>query len=308
MRRRSFGAITTIQSPKKKECDTLNKDDDDVIDEISEKRNLRKVMNARRKSFSSVAAIVPLNTGFLVTVAVSIEAAESVNMQAVGQTVSVVAVAEAVAPDVEVAEQQEASLVPCMLNSPLRQAINARRRSSLSFAETAGTLSAEGQVQSVEKISLVVKKDHMQQFVSTQVSRRLSMGGRSVPADDNAKALRRKSIAVPRYQPTARLSSEEEQDSNAGILAELAVDEDIVLTCKAANRKTILRLSLNDETAHSDRSPYRTTLKTPLKSSVHREVAVKQALCVQLAVDAFASELEMQVRYLILFSFKLIDQ
>ena len=306
MRRRSFDLISTIQSSENKDCDIPNEEHDDVTDEASQKRNIRKVINARRKSFSCLSSTESLDIVACVAVPEIFDAFEVVNKQSPEKEISEsstelaviaeVEAADAIEPHVEVLEQQEVLVKSCILNSPLRQAINARRRSSLSFAETTSELSAGEQLRSVEKVSLVVKRDHMQQFVSTQVSRRLSMGSRSNPVDEMSRALKRKSIAAPRYQPTARLSaSGEEQDSEACILAEYSVDEDVVLSCKAADRKSILSLPLNDGAAHTERSPLRTTLKTPLKSSVHREVAVKQALCVQLAVDAFASELEMQV-------------
>ena len=300
MRRRSFDLISTIQSSENEECDIPKGEHDDVTDETSQKRNLRRVINARRKSFSCLSSTESLDTKTCVSIPETFDAVKGVKKQSPEKEISEsstelaviveVEAADAVELHVEVLEQQEVLVKSCILNSPLRQAINARRRSSLSFAETASVLSAEDQVRSVEKVSLVVQRDHMKQFVSTQVSRRLSMGGRSNPGDEKSRALKRKSIAAPRYQPTARLSaSGEVQDSKACVLAEHSVDEDVVLSCKAADRKSILSIPLNEGAPHTE--------KTPLKSNVHREVAVKQALCVQLAVDAFASELEMQVSY-----------
>ena len=322
MRRKSYGPVYTIQSPKNEECDTPQEDNsDDVTHGISEKKNLRKVMNARRKSFSCSSTIRPLDAGVCVTVAPAVDVVEvevkSADMQSPGAAVldestepSVISAGAIIVSEVEVAEQQEASLIPIPLNSPLRQAINARRRSSLSHAETAEVFSAEEQALSVEKVTLIVKRDHLQQFASTQVSRRLSMGGRSAPVDGDAKAMKRKSIAAPRYQPSTRLLKPlEEQRTNAYVLAELPVDEEILLTCKASDRKSMSSATMNEDEdtaeAHTAKSPVRTTLRTPVKPSAHREVAVKQALCVQLAVDAFASELEMQVSYLRIIDFTL---
>jgi hypothetical protein len=321
MRRRSYGPVSTIQSPENEECDILQEDNsDDVTDGNSEKKNLRKVMNARRKSFSCSSTIGPLVTGKRVTVAPVVDVVEEVksaDMQSPDAAVveevtepSIISAGEAVIPEVEVevAEQQEASLTPIPLNSPLRQAINARRRSSLSYTETAEMLSAEEQAQSVEKVTLIVKRDHLQQFVSTQVSRRLSMGSRSAPVDDDAKAMKRKSIAAPRYQPSTRLPKpSDKQEPDVCVLAEHPVDEEIALTCNASGRKSMASAPLNEDEdtaeAHTAKSPVRSTLRTPVKPSAHREVAVKQALCVQLAVDAFASELEMQVLYLHIVDF-----
>lgn len=301
MRRRSFDLISTIQNSENEECDIPKGEHDDVTDETSQKRNLRRVINARRKSFSCLSSTESLDTKTCVSIPETVDAVNDVKKQSPEKEISEsstelaviieveVEAADAIELHVEVLEQQEVLVKSCILNSPLRQAINARRRSSLSFAETASVLSADDQVpRSVEKVSLVVKRDHMKQFVSNQVSRRLSIGGRSNPGDEKSRALKRKSIAAPRYQPTARLSaSGEVQDSKACVLAEHSVDEDVVLSCKAADRKSILSIPLNEGAPHTE--------KTPLKSNVHREVAVKQALCVQLAVDAFASELEMQV-------------
>lgn len=322
MRRKSYGPVSTIQSPANEECDIPKEDNsDDVTDGISEKKNLRKVMNARRKSFSCSSTVGPLDTGVRVTVAPVVDVVEvevkSADMQspvaAVVEEVtepSVISAAATIVPEVEdkVAEQHEASLIPIPLNSPLRQAINARRRSSLSYTETAEMLSAEDQAQSVEKVTLIVKRDHLQQFASTQVSRRLSMGGRSAAVDGDAKAMKRKSIAAPRYQPSTRLPKPlEVQEIDACVLSELPVDEVIVLTCKASDRKSMSSAPMNEDEdsaeAHAVKSPVRSTLRTPAKPSTHREVAVKQALCVQLAVDAFASELEMQVSYLHIVDF-----
>lgn len=319
MRRRSYGPVTTIQSPENEECDIPNEvNSDDVTDCNSEKKNLRKAMNARRKSFSCSSTIGPLDTGVRVTVAPAVDLVEvevevmSADMQipvaAVVEEVtepSVISAAATIVPEVEdkVAKQQEASLIPMPLNSPLRQAINARRRSSLSYTETAEVFSAEDQAQSVEKVTLIVKRDHMQQFASTQVSRRLSMGGCSAPVDGDAKAMKRKSIAAPRHQPSTRLPKpSDKQETDACVLAEVPVDEETVLTCNASGRKSMSSAPLNEDEdtveAHTAKSPVRSTLRTPAKPSAHCEVAVKQALCVQLAVDAFASELEMQVSYL----------
>ena len=315
MRRRSYGPVSTIQSPGNEECDTPKEDNcDDITDGNSEKKNLRKVMNARRKSFSCLSTVGPLDTGVRVTVVPAVDVVEvevkSADMQspvaAVVEEVTepcVISAGEAIVPEVEVVEQQEASLLPAPLNSPLRQAINARRRSSLSYTETAEVHSAEDQAQAVEKVTLIVKRDHLQQFASTHVSRRLSMGGRSAPVDGDAKAMKRKSIAAPRYQPSTRLPKPaDEQNIDACVLAELAVDEEVDLTCSASDRKSMSSAPVNEgedtAEAHTANSPVRSTLRTPTKPSAHREVAVKQALCVQLAVDAFASELEMQVSYL----------
>jgi hypothetical protein len=320
MRRRSYGPVSTFHSPENEECDTPKEvNSDDVTDGTSEKKNLRKVMNARRKSFSCSSTVGPLDTGVRVTVAPVVDVVEvkSADMQSPDAAVvekltepSVISAGEAIIPEVEdeVAEQQEASLIPAPLNSPLRQAINARRRSSLSYTETAEVFSAEEQALSVEKVTLIVKRDHLQQFSSTQVSRRLSMGGRSAPVDGDAKAMKRKSIAAPRYQPSTCLPKPSEmKETDACVLAELAVDEKIVLTCNASGRKSTSSASLNEDEdtaeAHTAKSPVRATLRTPAKPSAHREVAVKQALCVQLAVDAFASELEMQVSYLHIVDF-----
>ena len=64
-------------------------------------------------------------------------------------------------------------------------------------------LSAEDQAQSVEKVTLIVKRDHLQQFASTQVSRRLSMGGRSAAVDGDAKAMKRMMLEV--FPETVRI-------------------------------------------------------------------------------------------------------
>lgn len=76
------------------------------------------------------------------------------------------------------------------------------------------------------------------------------------------------------------------------------MDEDVSLICAASSRKSILSLpqAQDKEKKRDSFSAAPASLNTPVKAAEDRVVALKQALCVQLAVDAFASELEVQVQ------------
>ena len=197
-------------------------------------------------------------------------------------------------------------------SSPIRQAINARRRSSLSFecmdvseAPVPVLATEEDQSQSqtqFDGITIMVpqgpKRDHTQTFTTTAISRRVSLG-RAIPSEQIvSKQSKRKSIAAPIYRSaTYRLSLTKDDTATIAtvaadsepvpVMAEMTIDEDIVLSCKAADVENIVTVPL----------PVNALVTTPVKSvnnTERRGDAIKQAICVQLAVDAFANELEMQ--------------
>jgi hypothetical protein len=167
--------------------------------------------------------------------------------------------------------------------SPLEQAINARRRSSLSFADSSAPLD----VVTVTAPD-AVKRDHTLQFTTSAIARRVSVGVRIAPAQQTSKMSKRKSIAAPHQTKKSRLHE-------SRIVAELAVDEDVSVTSITSNRKSILTFPKDKEKKRDSLAGAPASINTPVKAAEDRVVALKQALCIQLAVDAFASELEMQV-------------
>lgn len=280
-RRSSYCAAVPVKSPKANKGKTSRRISVENsllrIDQapIESNTSLLQVINARRKSLDkeSLAALVekgdpaPVDCGVQTPSKMLVSNALSASKPAETET----------APSASrgAAEQSFDTAV-----SPLRQAINARRRSSLSFPESTVPL-----VETAVAAPNNVKRDHTLQFTSSAITRRVSVGVKTAPAQQTSKISKRKSIAAPHQTESARLHV-------SRIVAELAVDEDVSVTCTAANRKSILSLPQGKEKKRESLAP---SLNTPVKASEDRVVVLKQALCVQLAVDAFASELEMQV-------------
>ena len=245
---------------------------------IESNTSLLQVINARRKSLDKDSMIAmaekddaaPVDSSVLTPSKILVSTALATSQSA--EIVTVPTASEGAAE-----ESFELSV------SPLRQAINARRRSSLSFTDSAVPLD----VMTVAAPDCV-KRDHTSQFTSSAITRRVSVGVRSAPAQQTSKMSKRKSIAAPHQTETAR-------SHVSRIVAELTVDEDVSVTCTAANRKSILSLPQDKEKKRESLAGVPADPRTPLKAAEDRVVVLKQALCVQLAVDAFASELEMQV-------------
>ena len=284
-RRKSFGAPITSKSPKVLRSRTPTKKVEAfsmVAAAISvPNESLLQAVNARRRSITN-ASTVPAE-------ALLQEAESETNDMELEGNDSTPAVALLLA----------ATPIEEMTVSPIRQAINARRRSSLSLEEiviysdeTPGTV-----ISNFEGITIVVspksKKDHTKEFTTSSISRRMSISGTSSNVPVASKLSKRKSIAAPLYR-SSRLSLSEDvllDDVNTNIVAQLAIDEDLVLSCNATDRESILTFPTSSGEAVSKKEELSST---PIKSVEHRGVVIKQAICVQLAVDAFANELEMQ--------------
>jgi hypothetical protein len=246
---------------------------------IESNTSLLQVINARRKSLDKDSPVALE------------EKEDAVPVDCVTQTPSKMMAANALST----AKPTESEAIPSACEgavedsfqtavSPLRQAINARRRSSLSFADSSAPLVDVVPVTAPDAL----KRDHALQFTSSAITRRVSVGVRTAPVQQTSKMSKRKSIAAPQQTETARLHV-------SRIVAELAVDEDVSVTCTAANRKSILSFPQDKEKKRDSLVGAPASLNTPVKAAEDRVVALKQALCIQLAVDAFASELEMQV-------------
>ena len=306
-RRKSYSALASTKSPKSAKVRTpLRKPTvtttSDVIDQAVQTQNLITVVNARRRSIGSVAASEEVAT---VSSASEVEVSETGRqtpnknntLTSDGKTPSTSVSASTVqsAPtDVPVTEDEvhADSAVPEPF-SPLKQAINARRRSSLPFElfDDSAPLESASAFTGVTIVIPAIKRDHSKQFSTTSISRRVSIGSR--PAVSRDVASKRKSIAAPTSRNSVKIT---EKPINSCIIAELTVDEDVSLICKSKDRQSILSLPSHDIPSKGRKSDVPPLVpSTPVKHSEKKGASLKQALCVQLAVDAFASELEMQV-------------
>ena len=272
-RRKSFGASITSKSPKASKSHTpIKKVEQALVGQAltsSQNETLLQAVNARRKSMSNIS-IVP--------------------------TVDPVAVMKNEINFIDATKSMPATSIEEMGASPIRQAIDARRRNSLSV-EDIKVSSEPLATGAFEGLTIVVphepKRDHTEQFTTSSISRRMSVGGPVATTVPVPRQSKRNSIAAPLYT-SSRLSLSKKVlggEVNANVVAELSIDEDIVLSCNATDRDSILTFfSTSSEVVKGNDQ----LSNTPIKSVEQRGVVIKQAICVQLAVDAFANELEMQ--------------
>ena len=311
-RRKSYSALGSAKSPKSVKVRTpLRKSTvpaaSDVVDQAAQTQNLITVVNARRKSIASIAAVIEEVATVCCTSEVEVEASECGRQtpsknhtlaHSEGKTplTSVSATALQSAPTDAPIVEDEVSAEGVSRGpepfSPLKQAINARRRSSLPFElfDDSAPLESAPTFTGVTIVIPAIKRDHSKQFSTTSISRRVSIGSHPAVARDVAS--KRKSIAAPTSRNPVKIA---EKPINSCIIAELTVDEDVSLICKSKDRQSILSLPSNELKRRQSDVSLPAPLNTPVKHSEKKSVALKQALCVQLAVDAFASELEMQV-------------
>ena len=274
-RRKSFGASITSKSPKApmkspkaiKSHTPIKKLEDILVGQAltsSQNETLLQAVNARRKSMTNVSIV---------------------------QTVDPIDVMKNVVNLMEAPKSVSASPL-----SPIRQAIDARRRISITLDD----IKADNEPPATgifEGVTIVVshepKRDHSEHFTTSSISRRMSVGGSNTTVPPVPRQSKRNSIAAPLYRSSrSSLSKKDlEGEVNAKVVAELSIDEDIVLSCDANNRDSILTFpsTTNEIVEGKDLLSC-----TPIKSVEQRGVVIKQAICVQLAVDAFANELEMQ--------------